>query len=180
MPAALNPESEEEKNERLKCYFSLLSEEGKDFWVESSGLSMLPLFYRGVRVHINTKFTEPQPGQIVVFHRSDKFIAHRLINFNHETGHYTTKGDTLFFFDGPSNKGDFLGVVDLVERHGKILPVRNDPELAHLSGKLGLILATKLHRLPNWIKFLFYFVMFLPGCGVIRCKRWLAPKKGWN
>jgi hypothetical protein len=180
MPAIHSPESEEEKNERLKCYFSLLSEGEKEFWVESSGLSMLPLFYRGIRVHINTKVEDPQPGQIVVFHRSNKFIAHRLINFNHETGHYTTKGDTLFFFDGPSTKEDFLGVVDLVKRRGKIVPVRNEPELAHLSGKLGVLLLTKLRLLPDWIKFLFYFTWFLPGFAVIHFKRWLASKKGWN
>jgi len=171
-------ESAAEKNERLKCYFSLLTEGGKDFWVESSGLSMLPLFYRGIRVHIITEIDDPQPGQIVVFHRENKFIAHRIISINHDTEQYTTKGDTLFFFDGPSSKEEFLGLVDLVERRGKIVSVQSDPELAHLSGKLGWILLTKLHWLPDWIKFLFYFTVFLPGFAAIRSKRWLAPKKG--
>jgi hypothetical protein len=180
MLTARRPESEAEKNERLKCYFSLLTEEGKDFWVESSGLSMLPLFYRGVRVHIITEIDDPQRGQIAVFHRENKFIAHRIISINNDTGQYITKGDTLFYFDGPSSKEEFLGLVDQVERHGKIISVQSEPDLAHLSGKLGSILVTKLHWLPDWIKFLFYFAVFLPGFAAIRSKRWLALKKAWN
>jgi hypothetical protein len=180
MQTTLNPENEAEKNERLKCYFSLLSEQGKDFWVESSGLSMLPLFYRGVRVHINTEIGDPQPGQIVIFHRKKKFIAHRIISYNHTSGYFSTKGDTLFYYDGPTRKEEFLGLVDLVEKRGKISIVYRDPELANLSGKLGLILLTKLNWLPLWIKFLLYFVAFLPGFTAIRSKRWLAAKKVWN
>jgi hypothetical protein len=180
MQTASNPESKADKTERLKCYFSLLSGDSKNFWVESSGLSMLPLFYRGVRVHIITDVGNPKPGQIVVFHRENKYIAHRIIYFNHTTGFYTTKGDTLFHFDGPTSKDEFLGFVDLVEKRGIISTVQSDPEIASLSGKLGMILLTKLDWLPNWVKFLFYFAAFLPGFLVIHAKKLMTSKKGWN
>jgi hypothetical protein len=165
------------KNERLKCYFSLLDGTRQELWVESSGLSMLPLFYRGVKVHIKTEIGDPQPGDIVVFHRMNKFIGHRVIQCDSSTGQYLTKGDTLFYFDAPCHKEEVLGLVDMVEKRGKQIAVLRDLDVARLSGYLGRLLETVLNWMPAWFKFLMYFGAFLPGMIFLRTRRLMSFKK---
>ncbi len=161
MPSHVN-EPDQGKTDLMKVYFSMLSENEEGFWVESQGLSMLPIFYRGVKVHIEPDSDSFEVGDIVVFHQNDKFIAHRIVGYNHRDALYVTKGDTLYFFDPPISKKRFLGKVDYVLKRGKRFPVTADRRLAEVSNKIGQQLLNSLHWLPSWLKFLYYFLLFIP------------------
>ncbi len=138
---------------------------------------MLPYFYKGVRVHINTDIDEFKIGHIVVYHNKDKFTAHRIVNYDSQSDLYTTKGDTLFYFDSPRKKENFLGLVDRVEKRGKSYSVNTNPTIARLSSHLGNRLKTTLDWLPDWLKFLYYFSIYMPDAIVINLKKKASTKK---
>ena len=163
MTVVQNQESPEGKTERLKCYFSLLAENDEEIWVESKGVSMLPLFYRGVNVCIDPAREDFEVGSIVVFYRENKYIAHRIISYLPEKDTFSTKGDTLFFFDPPVKRDELLGMVVKIKKGNREIPVCSNEKISKLSGKLGKILENKLRWLPDWLKFLYYFFFFIPG-----------------
>lgn len=163
MKAPCLQESDQEKTERLKCYFSLLSEKNEEIWVNSKGLSMLPLFYRGVKVRIDPDIEKYKVGSVVVFHRENKYIAHRIISHSPNHNFFATKGDTQFYFDEPVKKEELLGLVTNIKKGNKEFHVEINQEISRLSGGLGRQLYEKLDWLPDWLKFLYYFFFFIPG-----------------
>lgn len=158
----LQPTDSQTDNDRLTGYFELLAETGDGIWVESCGLSMLLTFYRGVEVHVTPIPESVCRGDIVVFFRDNKFIAHRVLFFNNDTDTCQTKGDTLFFSDPPIHKEDILGIVDRIRKKGKEAPITGDPAIANLSGMIGAVLAKQLRFFPIWLKFITYFCIFSP------------------
>jgi len=153
----------QEKTDHLKCYFSMLGENQNGFWVDSRGLSMLPIFYQGVRVHIDTDIENFEIGEIAVFYRNNKFIAHRIVGLDSGKDLYITKGDTLFFFDEPVKKDELLGKVDFVMKRGRKVSVSVDRKMADISRKIGRPLTRGLQWMPGWLKFLYYFTFFIPS-----------------
>lgn len=164
-------ESSQEKSDRLKCYFSMLGESDDGFWVESKGVSMLPIFYKSVRVHVNTEANTFNIGDVVVFHQTNKFVAHRIVAFDSPNNMFVTKGDTLYFFDGPVTGTDILGKVDFVLKRGKKHPVLSDKKIAEISRKIGQQLSDKLNWLPFWLKFIYYFTFFIPCYLIHTCTK---------
>lgn len=164
--------------EQLKCYIELSTEAHGGLWVQSSGLSMLPVFYRGVEVHIRPLHEPIEKGDVVVFHRDNKFVAHRVIGFDKQNNHYHIKGDTLFFPDIPASKEEILGIVDFTRKKGKITPVVRDAALAKLSGSLGYLLVHRLGLIPDWLKFMLYFLFFSPAFLTLKMRRFFRKKDG--
>jgi hypothetical protein len=147
----------------IKEYFSLLSQKDEVVWFEASGFSMLTLFWPGCRVRMNLRFEQPEIGHVVAFSNNNKLIAHRLIERNPADKSLTTKGDTLHFFDPPLHESDIIGIVDLIDQHGKHLSVGIDPAVSLLSAKLGRTLETKLNWLPAICKTIYYILLFSFG-----------------
>jgi hypothetical protein len=54
------------------------------------------------------------PGEIVLFTRSDRIVAHRVITLTPDS--LTTKGDSSAFFDAPVMVSDILGVALALRR----------------------------------------------------------------
>ncbi len=142
--------------------------------MECRGVSMLPTFYRGTRVCLEPDSENYEVGDIVVFHRYDKYIAHRIVDYDGTNDIFVTKGDTLFFFDGPVRREEILGLVTRVKKGNTIVPVANNKAVARLSNRIGRNLHGRLSRLPRWLKFLYYFSLFIPGY----LRLWLRPSPG--
>ncbi len=167
--------------ERLKCYMELLAQSNEGIWVGSSGLSMLPLFYHGVEVHINPKTNDIDIGDVIVFNRDNKFIAHRVLSPITREGQLLTKGDTLFYLDAPVHQEEILGIVDYTRKKGKVILVERDRRMSKLSGTLGHMLVDRFSFLPDWAKFLLYFSLFLPAfglqCGLNTIRKKIGKKR---
>jgi hypothetical protein len=164
------------KKEGFKAYFSLLTRENSEIWFDGGGYSMLPLFWPGCRVRMNSRFERLEIGQVVVFFSGNKLIAHRLVDYDPIQKKLTTKGDTLHFFDLPVEESDVLGIVDFIDQYGKHLWVGSDPAVALLSTKLGRALETELNWLPTIIKKAYYLIIFAPGFITIQMRKKFKPQ----
>lgn len=160
-----------EKSDILKCYFALRSDDENTFWLDTVGQSMLTLFWKGDKARVRTDVDTFQVGQVVVFYRHDKMFAHRIVACGPENTLWITKGDTRFSFDHPVRQSEFLGLIDCIERKRGNYPVETDIELAHLSAKLGSKLSGKLDWLPNWLKWIYYFSLFIPQYFQLKSKK---------
>ncbi len=124
---------------------------------------MLTLFWRGNKARIQTNIDTFEIGHVVIFFRDNKMFAHRIVDCGPEDDLWITKGDTRMTFDRPVNKRELLGIIDCIEKKGHQYPVHKDLETAHLSATLGNRLNHQLSWLPNWLKFIYYFVVFIPS-----------------
>jgi hypothetical protein len=156
------PGTSTQEKEKLDCYFSLLTQDDNVVWFQAVGYSMLPLFWPGCRIRMNTDFESPEVGEVVVFADARKLIAHRVVAVDIQKQKWTTKGDTLCFFDTSINREDICGVVDFIDQNGKKLWVGSDPAVAALSARLGRILNDKFHFLPKIMKVICYCFFFFP------------------
>lgn len=160
-----------DKSEQLKCYFSLQAETKEAIWLDTVGASMLTLFRKGDKARIQPDIDNYQIGQVVIFFRNNKMYAHRIVDYVSKTDQWITKGDTLFYFDQPVNQSELLGQIDCIRRGERSFPVGTDLEMTHLSATLGQKVSHQLHRMPNWLKFLYYFTLFIPGYLSLQIKR---------
>lgn len=160
-----------EKKERLQCYFSLLTQEDNVVWIDAVGYSMLPLFWPGCRLRLNTSLDSLELGHVVVFPGGKKLIAHRIVGRDAETKRWIAKGDTLYFFDQPVDEDEIFGVVDFVDQRGKHLWVGTDSAVARLSARLGRRLEDSLNWLPVVAKKIYYYTLFFPGFLAIQLKK---------
>lgn len=92
--------------------------------VRVTGFSMLPSIHPGdvltVRRHAIDELT---PGQVVLFSRNGKLIAHRIIQISGE--HLITRGDSVPSCDPPVRIGDVVGRVEAISRNGRQIDSRN-------------------------------------------------------
>ncbi len=86
------------------------------------GDSMHPLIKNGAKVIINFHFSNLTIGDIVVFLKDDKFIAHRLIK--KRQGLLFTKGDNVSHMDAPLREEQILGKVEKVVYPDYIIDLR--------------------------------------------------------
>jgi len=61
----------------------LLEAQGGDFWMLAKGESMSPLIRDGDRIQVRPFQAPPQSGEILIFHRSNGLVAHRLLRLRH-------------------------------------------------------------------------------------------------
>jgi signal peptidase I len=84
-----------------------------------SGISMIPALCPGELVSVErTSIAEIRPGQIVVFAREGRLIAHRVASSvqNSDKPYLVTRGDRLRRSDAPVSGYEFVGRVTHVER----------------------------------------------------------------
>lgn len=93
--------------------------QGRSVQIIASGYSMFPFLRKGDLLTV-----EPVPmdkikrGDVVVFESEQKWVAHRVIQINHnpEGIEFLLRGDTCFAFDPPVNKENFIGAVSEFQR----------------------------------------------------------------
>ena len=105
-----------------------LLEAAMDLWDQArgqhlipiTGRSMQPLIQDGDRVLVAHGIAGVRRGDVVVFRREGRLIAHRVLRIYHrQPGRvFITKGDGIRRFDPPVHAGEVLGRVLTVERNG--------------------------------------------------------------
>jgi signal peptidase len=93
--------------------------QGRSVQITASGYSMFPFLRKGDLLTV-----EPAPieqikrGDIVVYEFNEKWIAHRVIQINHNSEglEFLLRGDTCVAFDPLVNKENFIGAVTEFQR----------------------------------------------------------------
>lgn len=89
-------------------------------WV--TGWSMLPTLWPGDTLVIeNVESCAVCPGDIVLFTRHQRFVAHRVIEKRSLSRAIETRGDAMTQTDAPVSSREFLGRVVSIERNGKTI-----------------------------------------------------------
>jgi len=101
--------------------------EGKEIRMRMGGHSMFPFLLPGdVASIVSVPFSDLCVGEVVVFDRGDRWVAHRLILIK-ETDkgvRYITQGDSCLRMDRPFGHEHLMGRVTAVLRNGRIIPVK--------------------------------------------------------
>jgi len=122
--------------------------------LEVTGLSMLPALWPGDTLFLERReMGEIAAGDIVLFARQDKLVAHRVLSktvVGDET-YAITRGDGLLSTDDPVSPAELLGTVRYVSRAGEYVSPNAD------SGFLARV-ASELARRSGWIARLLAFV----------------------
>jgi signal peptidase I len=96
-------------------------ESGRRIWVRPAGVSMGPAFHKADAVAVESaRVFRLQPGRIVVYQRSNRWVAHRIVWVFGSRSPYRciTKGDGLPHLDRPFvSRQEWIGMVTAV-RHG--------------------------------------------------------------
>jgi SOS-response transcriptional repressor LexA len=87
-----------------------------------TGWSMLPSVFPGDLLLVEQSDTN-EPGDIVLFHRDRRLVAHRMIHRSEKAG-VTTRGDAMAYPDPPVRREEMLGKVVLISRNGKDIKPR--------------------------------------------------------
>jgi hypothetical protein len=134
--------------------------------LEVTGLSMLPSLWPGDTLFLERReMGEIAAGDIVLFARRDKLVAHRVLHktiVGDET-YAITRGDGLLSTDDPVSPAELLGTVRYVSRAGEYVSPNAD------SGFLARV-ASEMVRRSGWIARLLAFVHMVHG-GAGRRKR---------
>ena len=128
---------------REACKYSLAAEvlqSTGELRFRASGISMLPTLWPGdcltIRAH---SIEEVQQGDVVLYARGGRFFIHRIRRKcpSGEEILLITRGDCMAEEDPPVKKGDLLGKVIAIHRHGsRIMPRRKLSRLQLLSAWL--------------------------------------------
>ncbi len=110
-------------NKHRRCFNVLKQLNNDRSAVKVHGGSMGP-FIRDGDIII-TKRVDPKDmasGDIILYHRREKFCVHRIIRKSKENGKtvFFTKGDRLYHFDAPVDEKQILGKVIAVKKKNKI------------------------------------------------------------
>jgi len=81
-----------------------------------TGASMIPSIWPGDVITVRHDAVSLQPGQIVLFRRQGKLVAHRIIQVRGDV--LSTRGDSLLSSDPPIHSPDIVGHVISVVRSG--------------------------------------------------------------
>jgi len=85
--------------------------------IKVTGASMIPAIWPGDVITVcRCEITELQPGQIVLYRRKGKLVAHRIRCVR---GDLLTRGDSLRYDDPPIRKSDIVGQVVCLIRNGR-------------------------------------------------------------
>ena len=101
--------------------------EGKEIKMRMGGHSMFPFLLPGdVASIISKPISNLCVGDVVVFDRGDRWVAHRLIRMEDtdEGVRYITQGDSCLRMDIPFGNEHLMGHVTAVFRNGHVIPVQ--------------------------------------------------------
>jgi signal peptidase I len=109
----------------LDSTLHLWQEASQQHWLSTAGSSMNPTIHDKNRVLVSHNVEHLRRGNIVVFRRADKLVAHRVIRISRASnGHIvTTKGDNVVRFDEPIEMHRIIGKVTAIERDGHYIRV---------------------------------------------------------
>jgi signal peptidase I len=127
--------------------------------LEVNGLSMLPTVWPGDTLFIERrKMGEIAAGEIILFARGDKLVAHRVLHKRMvaDETYAITRGDGLLSADEPVSSADLLGRVRYVVRARKLVT----PEME--LGLLACVTAEMVRRF-DWIARILAFVHRVHG-----------------
>lgn len=83
-----------------------------------TGASMLPAIWPGDVLCVrHCTMSDLQPGQILLFHRQKKLVAHRITRIHRDS--VITRGDSVHHDDPPLSEGEIVGQVVSVVRRGR-------------------------------------------------------------
>jgi signal peptidase len=83
-----------------------------------TGASMIPTIWPGDVIAVRRRdMAELHPGQIVMYKREGKLVAHRLTSVRGDL--LTTRGDSLQSYDPPIVKSNIVGEVVCLVRNGR-------------------------------------------------------------
>lgn len=144
----------------LNEYFSAkVRGEGK-LWMRGDGYSMLPLFGRSAKLLLRPCRQSPSIGQVIVVPRSNRLVAHRVVDHDSQAGKWITKGDSLFWFDYPVDLDEIIGRVDLVYFLGRRKHNIDDYRIAEYSRRLGHWFEGHCQAWPGFAKHLLYLLAY--------------------
>src|SRR5271169_960249 len=85
-----------------------------------TGASMMPAIWPGDVITVRRReITGLQPGQVVLYRRNEKLMAHRIVSIQGNI--LTTRGDSLLRDDPAITGSDIIGEVVSKGRHGRLL-----------------------------------------------------------
>ena len=120
----------------------------------ASGTSMFPFLRKGDLLTIEPlSMDKIKHGDVVVFERDEKWIAHRVIKIHSNDGltEFTTRGDARVSNDPPVRKENYIGIVSYLERNNTCISLtsfrKKISTQLHLLG--GLLLS---HFLNFWVR----------------------------
>lgn len=125
----MNSSLQESKNgnenvQALKCQLAaeVLRSSGT-LRLRVTGWSMLPAIWPGDTLVIERLSSAISEGDIVLFSRGQRFVAHRVLAKDSASGDskLQTQGDAVPRPDAPVAIGDLLGKVSAIERNGKCI-----------------------------------------------------------
>lgn len=88
-----------------------------------TGASMLPVIQAGDVLRIRRHLPdELELGKIILYHRSGRLIAHRILRISGE--YLFTRGDSLPSLDPPVRRGEVIGLVENIFRNGQAVDTR--------------------------------------------------------
>jgi signal peptidase I len=91
--------------------------------LQAAGRSMLPTIWPGDTLVIDRLAgDEIALGDIVLFTRNGRFVAHRVVANRGEQIH--TQGDAVSSADAPLSSSDLIGRVSMIVRNGKLVRLR--------------------------------------------------------
>lgn len=107
--------------------------------LRATGTSMLPAIWPSDVLSIKGHAaTEALPGDIVLFRRDGKLIAHRVVEraIRERQVQWVTRGDSVEGNDDPVSSNEFLGKITAIERG----PWRRDPRPSLLNRAVAWVL----------------------------------------
>ncbi len=89
---------------------------GRSSWIDATGRSMQPSIPEGSRLLVAFGRPAQRRGEIIVFRRGERVIAHRLVGQRRTADgmQLFARGDNELYLDPPLSEGEVLGVVRLV------------------------------------------------------------------
>src|SRR5579862_1193115 len=96
--------------------------------LRATGRSMLPTVLPGDTLVIERIDSEVFEGDIVLFSRNRRFVAHRVVTKCFQAGgrQVVTRGDALLTSDLPLSEDELLGKVSCIVRNGRCIEPRRN------------------------------------------------------
>lgn len=108
-----------EPQQRSEVACELVAEVARSFGevrLKVTGASMIPSLWPGDIITVRRDATSLKPGQIVLYRREGRLVAHRITRVRGDL--LSTRGDSLPCDDPPIHAPDIVGQVISLVRHG--------------------------------------------------------------
>lgn len=130
----------------LNAALQMWQSAGRRHTIPIEGSSMLPLLRHGDRVTVTHGLDGLRRGDVIVFRRGDRLVAHRLLKTGRQT--FITKGDHTLHLDAPVPAAAVLGRVVGVQRGARLAPL--DTPAWRRAGALIAALSAGAARVARW------------------------------